>query len=452
MSDDKRQLKGAGPKKESKVAKTMMTIVVVSMSVFLLFILFVIFQLYQAKGDSGVSLVIMVAGELVAGWLLLTLVLCVSVSRNLRPFQQELKDAVWKVEESSQELEERAQELEYLNLHDSLTGLHNRTYWDEMARRSAGVEEFGIALFVIDSLKLTNDALGYTVGEKVLATCAKCLRANVGKDGMVARISGAEFGVLYPWANEKYMASVYDRILKDLEEYNKSGAPVPIHISAGWAVAKGPDEYADVYAQAFAKMNQVRKMNHHFVSDSIFTVIVERLKFVDYVTGGHIDNLMALTREFFEIYADNVYIGKLALPRFEMLVRYHDIGKVGLREDIHGLSSFSLEDRLEMDRHVIIGYQVAMYIPHLASIADLILRHHEWWDGTGSSFPYNQEYIPIECRLFSIFDAFEAMTGPRPHRQAVSAEKAIAEINKYAGKQFDPTLARMFALMVRARN
>lgn len=435
-------------REKAKSLKSIMIIVIGSLVVFIIFISFFIFQLYQqlmAVDTALMSYVLMLALKLVGVSLLVGAVIIVAVYRNIRPLQKELDEVFWKAEESSQEMD-------YLHLHDSLTGLYNRAYWDEMIQRMSEMDQFGIMIFVIDSLKLTNDALGYTSGEKVLVSCAKCLRSYIADEGILARISGAEFAVLYPWGDDKYMASVYEQIENVLDERNKAGDFVPMHISAGWAVAKGSnDTYANVYAQAYTKMIRVKQLNQHFVSDSIFSVIVEKLKNVDYVNEGHIDNLMALTYEFFEIYGNNIYIENLSLQRFEMLVRYHDIGKVGLREDIHELASFTLEDHLEMDRHVTIGYQVAMYIPHLVSIADLILRHHEWWDGTGSIFPYNKEYIPIECRLFSIIDAFEAMTGVRPHRRAISADKALFEITKCAGKQFDPTLARMFSLMIRAR-
>ncbi|MCL1853709.1 MAG: diguanylate cyclase [Peptococcaceae bacterium] len=433
----------------AKSVKRVMVVVGLSLLFFLGVSGFFIFQLHQqliSIDEALSSWGMVLALKLLAASVLLAAVIGAAVFWNIRPLQRELVEAFWQAEESGHEVD-------YLNRHDSLTGLLNRAYWDEMVLNNIpDLDKFGIMVFVIDSLKLTNDALGYTTGEKVLVACAKCLRACVGEEGMLARISGAEFGVLYPWGDDKYMASIYEKVSQELDERNRAGELAPMHISAGWAVAKGQhDSYENVYTQAYTKMVKGKQLNRHFVSDSIFAVIVEKLKHVDYFEQGHIDNLLALSKEFFEIYTGNVYIENLSVPRFEMLVRYHDIGKVGLREDIHELASFSLEDRLEMDRHVTIGYQVAMYIPHLASIGDLILRHHEWWDGTGSIFAYNKEYIPAECRLFAIIDAYEAMTGVRPHKKPVTTDKALHEINKFAGKQFDPTLARMFSLMLRAR-
>ena len=433
-----------------------MTVMSISLLLFFVFSGFFIIQLHQQLSAIDTALsswVVSFALKLLGVSAGLAVVIVVTVLWNIRPLRRELVEAFWKVEESGQEVDFLNQEVDYLNRHDGLTGLYNRAYWDEMILNNVQeMDNYGIMIFLVDSLKLTNDALGYTTGEKVLAACAKCLRTCVGEEGMLARISGAEFGVLYPWGDDKYMASVYDKIVHELDERNKVGDLVPMHISAGWAVAKGlNDSYETIHSQAYGKLHKVKQMNRQYVSDSIFAVIVDRLKDLDYFESGHIDNLMALANEFFEIYTGNVYILDLSVPRFEMLVRYHDIGKVGLREDIHELASFTLEDRLEMDRHVTIGYQVAMYIPHLASIGDLILRHHEWWDGTGSIFAYNEEYIPVECRLFAIIDAFEAMTGVRPYRKAVTQDKAMQEINKFAGKQFDPTLVRMFSLMLRAR-
>ncbi len=90
------------------------------------------------------------------------------------------------------------------------------------------------------------------------------------------------------------------------------------------------------------------------------------------------------------------------------------------------------------------GYRIASSSPELSGIANLILKHHEKWDGTGYPLGIKGTTIPIKCRILSIVDAFDAMTSDRPYRKANSRKKAIEELKKCTGTQFDPELIKVF--------
>jgi HD-GYP domain-containing protein (c-di-GMP phosphodiesterase class II) len=76
------------------------------------------------------------------------------------------------------------------------------------------------------------------------------------------------------------------------------------------------------------------------------------------------------------------------------------------------------------------------------------LKHHERWDGSGYPAQLQGEAIPIECRIFAIADAFDAMTNDRPYRQGRSKENALEEIKRSAGTYFDPKLVDVFLSIV----
>ena len=97
-----------------------------------------------------------------------------------------------------------------------------------------------------------------------------------------------------------------------------------------------------------------------------------------------------------------------------------------------------------MRTHPEIGYRIAMASPDLAPIADLILTHHERWDGTGYPNQIAGEKIPLLSRILAVADAFDAMTEDRVYRKALSRDVAISEIRKNAGSQFDPQIAAVF--------
>lgn len=87
---------------------------------------------------------------------------------------------------------------------------------------------------------------------------------------------------------------------------------------------------------------------------------------------------------------------------------------------------------------------IAMTSPDLQHIAELILHHHEYWNGSGYPLALKGEEIPLCCRILTILDAYDAMTHDRPYRKAFSCAQAVAEIRSSAGKQFDPYLVHIF--------
>ena len=89
-------------------------------------------------------------------------------------------------------------------------------------------------------------------------------------------------------------------------------------------------------------------------------------------------------------------------------------------------------------------------VPGLVPCLPAILYHHEHYDGTGYPEGLKGDNIPLEARILIIADAFDAMTSPRPYRDASSREKAIEELRRSASTQFDPELVEVFIGIIQA--
>jgi len=161
----------------------------------------------------------------------------------------------------------------------------------------------------------------------------------------------------------------------------------------------------------------------------------------DAITGSHSERIKHLV----------VAIGKeLKVPEqmvfdLKLLAQFHDIGKVGIADRIlFKPGPLTPEEFKEMQRHCEIGYRIALSSPDLCQIADLILRHHEWWNGQGYPLGLKEKDIPLECRILALADAYDSMTTDRPYRKAITKQAAIEELAACSGKQFDPEVFESF--------
>jgi len=126
------------------------------------------------------------------------------------------------------------------------------------------------------------------------------------------------------------------------------------------------------------------------------------------------------------------------------LARLHDIGKVTINSDIWGRKGALTDDEWEIVKnHSKVGYRLANSIGE-APLAEVILLHHEWWNGTGYPHGLKEEQIPLAVRIFSLIDMYDVLTHDRPYRLALGKQEALKEIFRESGTHFDPLLTKKF--------
>jgi response regulator RpfG family c-di-GMP phosphodiesterase len=123
----------------------------------------------------------------------------------------------------------------------------------------------------------------------------------------------------------------------------------------------------------------------------------------------------------------------------------HDIGKIGVPDAILNKAQTLTHEEFEiMKQHPICGAKILEGIPFLAPAIPYVLYHHERFDGKGYPYGLRNNQIPLQGRLMSVVDTFDAMTSDRPYRKAKSFKTTLKEIKDCAGTQFDPHIAEVF--------
>ncbi len=123
----------------------------------------------------------------------------------------------------------------------------------------------------------------------------------------------------------------------------------------------------------------------------------------------------------------------------------HDIGKIGVPDRVlNKAGRLSNEEIVHIQAHPRIGYNIIERLPVLREISRIVLYHHERFDGLGYPEGLQGENIPIESRIISVADAFDALNTDRPYRKAKNYNKCFEEINIHVGSQFCPVVVSYF--------
>ena len=164
----------------------------------------------------------------------------------------------------------------------------------------------------------------------------------------------------------------------------------------------------------------------------------------DSSTREHLERTHEYARALARVVDDEGILG----PEVSYGFLLHDVGKVGIPESILCKPGPLTDEEYEvMKTHPLIGVQIVSPIAFLAPAIEVIRCHHERWDGKGYPDGLAGEAIPLAARVFSVCDSFDAMTSDRPYRRALPFERAVEEIERCSGTQFDAEVVRAFVRM-----
>ena len=206
----------------------------------------------------------------------------------------------------------------------------------------------------------------------------------------------------------------------------------------------GPSDEIGYLGRVFNLMTAGLQEKTQALEDTYFAAIEALARAIDArdpYTYGHSARVAAFSLEI----ADELGFPKDKREGLRRAALLHDIGKIGIEDHIlRKAGALNYVEAKQMRQHPVIGHQMLKDVPFLHSSLSGIRHHHERWDGTGYPDTLGGESIPLQVRILSIADVFDALTSDRPYRDAMSIVEAMDLITREAGRQFDPAVVAAF--------
>lgn len=334
------------------------------------------------------------------------------------------------------------QDIERIYYRDKLTGLYNKAFYEEELSRLDTNRQLPLSIIMgdINGLKLINDAFGHFMGDKALTKAAEIMKNSFRKEDIISRVGGDEYLIILPKTSESMALSIINRIKTDCEKN-----PLDfIKISISFGVATKTSELEDIFdkvklAEERMYFNKLKESKESKLA--LISFLKNNLEKITFETKAHYERL----KEYSLMMANELNLSEEDKEELQMLCDFHDIGKIGIPKHIlQKEGTLNLDEWKDIKRHSEIGYYIIKEFREPLVIDELILIHHERWDGKGYPGLLKKEEIPVVVRIFAIADAYDAMVNDRPYKNRMTNVEALKEIADKSGTQFDPIIAQIF--------
>ena len=337
-------------------------------------------------------------------------------------------------------------QMSYFATHDQLTTLRNRRSYEVTLQQLDQEKYYPLTILMADvnGLKLFNDSFGHQLGDELLVRVAQILTKISRPQDQVFRTGGDEFILVLPNTEEDETYRIMNMIRKIASKHQLQG--IDLSISFGYATKyQAKEPLKDIQKSAEDYMYRRKMLEGPSQRSKTINTILKTLYEKNPREEAHSVRVSDWCGRIGEaLRMDNTQIKEL-----KTVGLMHDIGKIGIDDAILEKSGkLDSHEWAMVKRHPEIGYRILSTINEFSDLADIVLSHHERFDGTGYPRGIKGEEIPLQARILAVADAFDAMISKRPYRDSLTHEAAIKELLDKKGSQFDPMVVDHFVSML----
>lgn len=342
------------------------------------------------------------------------------------------------------------QKIAYIGTHDALTGLMNRHACSTDMAAIDRPEFFPVGIIYIDlnHLKLANDAFGHHEGDELLRKCSSIIEANATANDTCYRLGGDEFVMLLRNISRSNLRTRVNSINKLCQSWKGDGLIQPSMAIGSAIKLGGGQDINETMKEAEDIMYANKLRNGPSVRKRLMTTLEAKLAALRDGAVGRRGSRMSMWADWLlKNYAMPPETDKKCL---QQLFRYHDIGLLGFVGELKQIAENPMRrTNAASMQHMVVGYRIARTVAELGPIAEMILFHHEHWDGSGGPSQSKGDEIPYLSRLIAIFDSIEGMRCLRDADTRPEFGRCLSMIEAAAGTIFDPGITATLIPLLR---
>lgn len=358
---------------------------------------------------------------------------------------------------------------------DGLTGLYNHAYFqkrldEEIDRAARHKRSLSLIMLDLDNFKIFNDTWGHQEGDLVLKWFSEILNKSIRNHDIAARYGGEEFVVILPETDAQSAMVVAERIVDAARRHSSATMGMGRHVTVSAGISTFPTHGSNKHnlitgadtalyqaktegknqAVAFSTDGTRIFATSHVDNDNPSDTS-ESLKTIRYLAeivncrSGYSQNHSSNVEGYTQLLGQAIGLSAEELGNLRIAAILHDLGSICIPESILMKTEPLTGDDWDIIReHVKVGAALLLKVGQSESIIPGIKYHHEHYDGTGYPNALSGQDIPLPARIIAIADAYESMISPRPYRKPMSSRRALNELRRCSGTQFDPELTTAF--------
>jgi diguanylate cyclase (GGDEF)-like protein len=331
---------------------------------------------------------------------------------------------------------------QYLSYHDKLTGLFNRSFFEEEIKRIDTSRQLPLSIIIGDAngLKLTNDVFGHQTGDRLLCSIADILKRTCRAEDIISRWGGDEFSILLPKTDYITANEICDRIRGECDKAEIGS--VKLSISFGYATKNDPSENIEqIFKKAEEWMYKHKLLEGRSFRNHLITTLQKTLYEKNKLSQECSDKIVSMSQKM----GSDLGLEGKDLDDLKLLAMLYDIGYISIKNSILIKDSDYTDDELtDIKKHPEIGYRIAVSIPEISHLAQPILSHHERWDGNGYPQKLKGKEIPLISRIIFVVDSFCSMIKSKADGRLLTMEEAENKLLDGAGTLYDPEVVNVF--------